>query len=164
MATNIEDLVQALQGLPINEDITQDQRQYRHWFVANMGDYIAENTFAESKECQNHIDQIARISNSSYGTAVFQIKDDYISFLHARAERLGDIVQDSLTGQFASYAASGKSYLEKLTEAVDDHFGKAPEYITKDDIECMEHVYLNLQEAHNYVQDYGYQLDSNKCK
>lgn len=164
MTTNIEHRVQALAGSPINKEITNDRLQYRHWFVANFGNYIAQKTFTENTECQIHIDQIARISGASYATAVFQIKDDYISFLHERAQRLGAIVQDSLTGQFVSYAADSKSYLEKLTEAVDDHFGKSPEHITKDDIECMQHVYLNLQEAHGYVQDYGYQLDSNQTK
>lgn len=158
MTSNIEHKVQALTGLPINEDISSDHRQYKHWFVANFGEYIADNTLSENRECQNHIDQIARLSDSSYGTAVFEIKDAYISFLHARAERLSDIVQDSLTGQFVSYSASSKAYLDILTQAVDDHLGTTPESITKDDIECMEHVYLNLQEAHGYVQGYGYNL------
>ena len=160
MTTNIEYRVQALQGFPINDDITQDQSQYTLWFLANFGDNIADNSFNENRECQSHIERISKLQENSYRETLDSIRGSYISFLHARAERLGEIIQDSLTGQFVSYSTASRGYLEKLTEAVDDHLGKPPEQITNDDIECMQHVYLNLQEAHGYVQDYGYKLDS----
>ena len=162
MTTNIEHRVQALQGFPLNDEITQDQNQYSLWFLANFGESIADNSFTENRECQYHLDSISRLGDAPYRDTLDSIRGTYISLLHAKAERLGDIVQESLTGQFISYASGSKSYLEKLTEAVDDHFGKMPEQITKDDIECMQHVYLNLQEAHGYVRDYGYQLNEKR--
>lgn len=158
MTTNIERRVQALQDFPINGDITQDPSQYTLWVLANFGDNIADNSFSENRECQSHIERISKLQETSYPETLGSIRSSYISFLHSRAERLGDIVQDSLTGQLVSYSTASRGYLEKLTEAVDDHMGKLPEHITNDDIECMQHVYLNLQEAYGYVQDYGYEL------
>lgn len=164
MTTNIEHRVQALQGYPLTDDITNDHKQYRLWFLANFGESIADNTFSEHKECQNHIDRIAQLQGASYGSALFHIKDDYISFLHERAERLGEIVQDTLTQQFISYSTASHSYLEKLTEAVDDHLGTSPDHITSDNIESMRNIHLNLQRAYELIENYGYKLEGTERK
>jgi hypothetical protein len=162
MTDNIEHRVQALHGFPINNELTSDQDQYRLWFVANYQGDIKENRVMNQRETRTHLEQIAELSNEPYATALENIRGTYIDYLSARSDRLSEIVQDDRTDQFMSYATASREYLSKLSEAVDDHLGKLPEHIDESDIEVMQHVYLNLQEAQGYTQDYGYHLNPPK--
>lgn len=159
MTHNIEHRIQALHGFPINDELTTDREQYSLWFVANYQQDIKDGRIMDQKEPRDHLEQIAELSNQPYAAALDQIRGTYINYLSERSDRLSDIVQDGITGQFVSYASASRDYLSKLTEAVDDHLGKLPEQVDDSDIEAMQHIYLNLQEAHGYAQDYGYQMD-----
>lgn len=164
MTDNIEHRVQALHGFPINDELTTDREQYSLWFVANYQQDIKEGRIMDQKESRDHLEQIAVLSNQPYAAVLDQVRGTYINYLSARSDRLSDIVQDGMTGQFVSYASASREYLSKLTEAVDDHFGKLPEQIDDSDIEAMQHIYLNLQEAQGYAHDYGYQISTPKLE
>ena len=74
MAENIEHRVQALQGYPLNDDIANDQEQYRFWVLANFGIAMTDNTSPEQRECHKHIDAIAGLQETSYSTTLLRLQ------------------------------------------------------------------------------------------
>ena len=158
MAPNIEAQINALRGYPIGTEITEDPTQYKLWILANFQQDIPVQRFLQNRECCSHLERLAELENTDYGSVFDEIQDSYMHLLNTRSERLGDEIQQVFTEKFIGYASSSREYLEKLNEALDDHLGLLPERIDSDDVGAMAGIYESLRKAHTYSAAYGYGL------
>lgn len=162
MASNIEGQIKALKGYPIGKEITENNEQYKLWFIANFEPHLKDKDLYSIRECRSHLERIAELENTTANSTINEVQSTYINFLQARTDRLSHLLQESLTEKFAVYSAASRSYLERLTEAMDDHLGKSPENIESEDLETMSQIYDHLRDANSLTAAYGYPLPSNK--
>lgn len=160
MKNELEARIEHLRRCSLTEELANKPDDFGWWVVANYGEALLfQNDKTMLKEGREYVSQLASLCAWDYDGAYSHVSENFLMYLQARADRIGQEEKESDIGQFISYMTANRDYTSKLQEALDDHFGMHPDEITDSEVNAAKRVYSNLSSINEVLKAYGYGLE-----
>lgn len=157
MDEDIEARVERYRTWSLTEELANDPNAFGWWLVANYGEPLLfdENPTRHKDACA-YLKQLSQLTNWDYHGTLQQVRENYLLYLQARANRIGAEERESTLGRFVSRIIEAGRYTSKLQEALDDHLGVEPDNVTHSDAHTAKQVLEGLQQIDRTIAPYGY--------